>query len=188
MNPPHEPTSPGVSRLIVYACPTGDLATQLDAYFAQSRALFGENMAHQYMPHISLTGFFHDEPTTIPRYIHQLDRALAILRQQRPTAAISLTRLNLTDEFHGIEIDSTWLKQLIDAFITFASSPTRRDAIRKKDWLHLSLAYQFPAAQAPKLRSLAQSFVHLDAAVKWQLRFYEQHPDKLWTCHQTWNL
>ena len=186
--PISEPTPAEMSRLIVYACPTGDLASQLDAYFAQSRALFGENLAHQYMPHISLTGFFHDRSSTIPRYVHQLDRALAVLHQQQPYAAITMTRLNLSDEFHGIEIESAWLKQLIDAFITFASSPTRRDAIRKKDWLHLSLAYQFPPAQAPTLRSLAQSFVHLDAAVKWQLRFYEQHPDKLWTCHQTWQL
>ncbi|MBX3086809.1 MAG: hypothetical protein KF716_34570 [Anaerolineae bacterium] len=185
-HPIREPLSSEYSRLIVYACPTGDLAAQLDAYFAQTRARLGENTAHQYPPHISLTGFFHDQPAAIPDYIPALDHALAAVRQLQPSAVITMARLNLSDEFHGIEIESAWLKQVIDAFITFAPSATRRDAIRKKDWLHLSLAYQFPTAQAQALRTFAQSYVRLDTAVAWQLRFYEQHPDKLWTCHRTW--
>jgi ubiquitin-associated SH3 domain-containing protein len=181
-------TAPEFRRLIVYACPTGDFAAQLDAYFAQSRALFGENTAHQYPPHISLTGFYHDVASTIPAYVQQLDHALATVRQLQPAPVISLTRLNMSEDFHGIEIESMWLKQVIDVFITFAQSSTRRDAIRKKDWLHLSLAYHFEPAQGTKLKELAQSHIRLNAPVRWQLRFYEQHPDKLWTCHKTWNI
>ncbi len=176
------------TRLIIYACPTGDFAAQLDAYFAQSRARFGENMAHQYPPHVSLTGFFHDKPEAIPQYIYQLDHAMAVTRQLQPAPAISMTRMNFGDEFHGIEIESAWLKQLVDVFITFAVSNTRRDAIRKKDWLHLSLAYHFPASHGSTLRTMAQTHIQLGAAVGWQVRFYEQHRDKLWTCHKMWTI
>ena len=45
-------------KLIVYACPVGELAEQLETYFSKSRLACGPNQAHQYMPHCTLTGFF----------------------------------------------------------------------------------------------------------------------------------
>ncbi|MEO0802793.1 MAG: hypothetical protein AAFY57_11025 [Cyanobacteria bacterium J06642_2] len=47
-------------ELILYACPVGSLVEQLDCYFQKSLQLCGHNTAHLYMPHCTLTGFFHD--------------------------------------------------------------------------------------------------------------------------------
>ena len=50
-----------ICEFIVYACPVGTLAGQLDLFFARSRAECGENAAHAYPPHCTLTGFFHSQ-------------------------------------------------------------------------------------------------------------------------------
>jgi ubiquitin-associated SH3 domain-containing protein len=51
-----------------------------------------------------------------------------------------------------------WLKALMMDFAARVDSPTRTDALRLKDWLHLSLAYGFSPASAVPLETL----VHRD--------------------------
>lgn len=170
---------------IVYACPVGELADQLDRYFQQSLAVCGANAAHRYMPHCTLTGFFHDEEMAIPLYVQALDRAL---RQALPcpTPVITIQQLTFRSDWHGLELQSDWLKSLMANFATLAVSPTRQDALRLKDWLHLSLAYEFQTEQSDGLMRLAQDAITLQAAVRWELRFYQRHADQRWTCHQSW--
>lgn len=175
-------------ELIVYACPTGDLATQMAHYFARSRAECGPNTAHAYMPHCTLTGFFHDLPASIPHYVQRLERALAAARPTQPTPVIAIERLRFDTQFHGFELSSPWLAQLVAAFATAADSPTRVDAIRLKDWLHLSLAYHFPPEQHDALMQIARGTIDPAAPVAWDLRFYERGPDNGWTCHACWPL
>ena len=62
-------------KFIIYACPMGKLNSQLEDYFNKSRQLYGENTAHKYMPHCTLTGFFTDESSAIPIYVEALDKA-----------------------------------------------------------------------------------------------------------------
>lgn len=182
-------TSPlNPSQLILYACPTGELADQLDGYFTLSRTRYGENAAHHYMPHCTLTGFFHDVPSTISFYTEQLDVLLSAMRSTEPQPVISMTGISFNPNFHGIELESPWLRELVERFIQRSATPSRTEPIRKKDWLHLSLAYEFPAEQQTPLKTLAEAMIHLDAAVSWQLRFYERHPDQSWTCHKEWAL
>ncbi|MGC1309940.1 MAG: hypothetical protein WA885_22160 [Phormidesmis sp.] len=50
-----------VHQLILYVCPTGPMARQIETYFEQSQQRYGPNAAHAYMPHCTLTGFFEDE-------------------------------------------------------------------------------------------------------------------------------
>ena len=45
-------------ELILYACPIGPLADDLDAYFSQVTARFGPTTAQTYPVHCTLTGFF----------------------------------------------------------------------------------------------------------------------------------
>jgi ubiquitin-associated SH3 domain-containing protein len=175
------------NSFIVYACPTGELAEQLDRYFQHSLAICGANAAHRYMPHCTLTGFFQDEETAIPFYVQVLDRALR-QAQPCPSPVITIQQLTFRPDWHGLELQSDWLKNMIASFATLATSPTRQDALRLKDWLHLSLAYEFQPEQSKSLIQLAQEYINLQASVQWELRFYQRHPDQGWICHQSWQL
>lgn len=175
-----------LTELILYACPTGELADQLDRFFARSRALCGENSAHRYMPHCTLTGFFRDLPDAVSLYTRAIDRLLAESRPPEPV--ITIRGVTFAENFHGLELESPWLNQLARDFATEAESVTRADVIRPKDWLHLSLAYDFPPEQHATLRDLAESMVTLSAAVRWELRFYERQPGNHWVNHKVWPL
>jgi ubiquitin-associated SH3 domain-containing protein len=153
-----------------------------------SRRLYGANAAHRYMPHITLTGFFRDLPATVGHYIRQLERALAALPTPDPGTIVALSGPLFQENFHLLQVESPWLKQLVLEFIPLAHTRSRQEAIRNKDWLHLSLAYEFPTEQHAALQQLATETVHLDAPVTWELRFYERHPDNTWTCHHVWPL
>lgn len=175
-------------ELIVYACPTGELARQLDAFLDASRAQCGPNMAHRYMPHCTLTGFFHDEFSAVLVYLDALDQALAQAFRVRPSNAIKVTGMRFLDDFHFLALESDWLQQLTAGFAARATSATRRDEVRLKDQLHVSLAYGFDSAQGPRLAQLAREMVHASAPVAWELRFYERHIGDRWTLHKAWAL
>jgi ubiquitin-associated SH3 domain-containing protein len=175
-------------ELIVYACPLGPLARQLDQYFAASRAACGPNTAHRYMPHCTLTGFFHDEAASIEQYVGLLDAALERARPCKPAPVFAVREMLLREDFHGLLLNSPWLEALIADWAAGASSPTRREALRLKSDLHLSLAYGFPAEQHAPLAQLARELVDWRIPTDWELRFYERHPDKRWTCHAAWRL
>jgi hypothetical protein len=173
---------------ILYACPLGELAQQLDRYFVASRAAVGTNAAHQYMPHCTLASFFHDAPDAVGIYTAAVDAALRRARPARPQAALTILEMRLGEDFHGLLLDGPWLKALVADVVRNAHSPTRRDALRPKDWLHLSLAYAFPPQQHAPLAQLARSLVDISAPVEWELRFYERHVDGAWQAHARWPL
>jgi ubiquitin-associated SH3 domain-containing protein len=177
------------AELILYACPNGPLAQQLDAYFAAALSNCGPNAAHDYMAHCTLTGFFHDLPETISWYAEHLATALDHQRATRPTPPIQITGTLFNSEFHGLLLDSPWVKQLSADFATrAAASPTRHDPLRLKDWLHLSLAYGFAPEQHECLAALARQMVDPFAQTDWELRLYQRHPDLSWTLHAAWAL
>lgn len=176
------------ATLILYACPTGTLAAQLDIYFARSRALCGPNAAHAYPPHITLTGFFHDDAAAIPTYVAALEAALDRARPTQPAPPLRITKMALEAEWHGLVVVSPWLAALTADFAANAHSPTRRAALRLKDWLHLSLAYQFAPENGPALAQLAAAHVDPHAPGGWELRLYERLPDGNWTCHAAWTI
>ncbi|NJN18162.1 MAG: hypothetical protein HC822_18795 [Oscillochloris sp.] len=175
-----------IRELIVYACPRGSLAEQIHAFYAASRNRFGSNTAHTYPPHITLTGFFHDEPGSIRGYCAALAAAHTQMLREQPMTEIAITELRLRAEFHGLLISSCWLEELTAIFATRAVSPTRRDAIRCKRNLHLSLAYGFPADQGPGLAVLARELVDPAAPVQWVLGLYERRNDE-WITHCEWD-
>lgn len=175
-------------QLIVYACPTGPLAEAIEQYFVLSRERFGPNSAHTYPPHISLTGFFHDSLEATPIYNSALAAALDQGRHAHESEPIRIREYVYSSDWHGLVIDSPWLRILAVNFIAHAVSPTRRDHIRTKDWLHLSLAYGFAADQHEGLAALAGELIDPTLAVGWELRFYEQHDDGSWICHGTWSI
>jgi len=175
-------------QLIIYACPVGELATQLDGYFAASLNACGRNAAHSYMPHCSLTGFFRDQPSAVGVYVEAIAQSLAAQLAVAPHPLITISSITFRPEWHGLELQSDWLHQLMSQITQRASSPTRPEPLRLKSWLHLSLAYQFLPEHGQTLMQLAQVQINLAAAVDWELRLYQRHLDHAWTCHQSWPL
>jgi ubiquitin-associated SH3 domain-containing protein len=176
------------AELIVYACPSGPLAEAIAAFYAESSKRFGPNSAHAYPPHITLTGFFHDDAAALPIYGEALAAAHATAMRSRPSLPISITELATTVEFHGLLIDSPWLEALAADFAVYAASPTRRDALRLKSWLHLSLAYGFRPEDGPALGELARAMVDPATPVAWELRLYERRPGNDWIVHAAWQM
>ena len=140
------------------------------------------------MPHCTLTGFFHDCPDAIALYNHAIESTLktsnTIAPKQRPI--ISITQLLFEDHWHGLVVDSLWLKNFTQAFAANANSPSRQEELRLKDWLHVSLAYEFEPHHHATLKQLALELVDPNAAVAWELRFYQRSPQNEWTLHGSW--
>lgn len=180
-----EPSQPR-AELIVYACPTGDLAAQIEGFYRSSRERFGANSAHAYPPHITLTGFFHDEPRSIPDYVAALGAAHAAALPTRPAPPLTIGEMVTTGEFHGLLIASSWLEALAADFAARAASPTRSDALRLKRWLHLSLAYGFRPEDGPGLGAMARAMVSPAAPAGWELRLYERLLGGAWALHGAW--
>src|SRR5262245_5191908 len=112
----HHPSIDTTRQYIVYVCPVGRLSEQLDRYLLASRETIGRNAAHQYMPHCTLTGFFRDQPDSIPTYTAALEAALLRAGPHRPQLAVSILELALGEEFHGLLLDGPWLKALMADF------------------------------------------------------------------------
>ncbi len=175
-------------ELIVYACPTGPLAQQLSTYQIRSKQEIGPNPAHRYMPHCTLTGFFHDQTHSIPLYAAALENSYQYFRSTQPQPVFQIPQILFRPDFHGLILESDWIKQLIQNFAHQVDSPTRSDQLRLKDWLHLSLAYEFPADQHGSLVRLTKEIIDIHASVGWDLCLYERHQDGTWTCHRSWTL
>lgn len=175
-------------QFIVYACPVGDLNGQLEKYFKQSHQLYGENMAHKYMPHCTLTGFFTDALSSIPIYIRALDKAYTEAQGDRLSLNIKIKKITFKENWHGLELQADGLKNLIANFAQLDRSSTRQEKLRLKDWLHLSLAYNFNPDRGEQLKQLAIEIIDINADVNWKLRFYQKNPDWTWKCLQSWSL
>ena len=173
--------------LIFYACPTGPLAAQIEAYLNLSAEICDRNAAVAYMPHCTLMGFFQDELTQIPSYLETIEQTLFSYRSRGFDLAIAIEQLSFRANWHGLELQADWLKQFAADFANKAVSPTRAEPLRLKDWLHLSLAYDFEPECAPRLIEAAR-VIDISAPVAWELRFYQRDLDNCWQCHGRWLL
>ena len=172
------------AELIVYACPTGPLAEQLAAYFERSLREVGPNAAHGYMPHVTLTGFFHDDVDSVSTYRAALTTALTEMPAQTPDVLHSVG-MQLMADFLYLKFESPWLIALAARFAQHARSSTRRDALRLKDWLHLSLAYDFRPEQRERLAALARESVDPLTPAGWDILLYERDGAR-WITHGRW--
>jgi hypothetical protein len=177
-----------MAKFIVYACPQGPLAEQLQAYLDQSRERIGRNAAHAYMPHCTLTGFFEDDPRVIPGDIDLLGQLVKQGLPVCPQPSIRVRRIGLQPGWLGLELDAPWVRQLAHDFATSANRGQRSTRISVKNRLHLSLAYDFPPQQQAALEALARQQVDPGAVVNWQICYYQREAVGIWLCHQTWQL
>ena len=181
-----------MTSLILYACPVGPLAAQIEDYLNKSQQACGPNAAHAYMPHCTLTGFFKDEASAVPYYAQAIETALHHHRSQRANLDINLpitvTDMVFRDGWHGLALRAEALKHIVTTVAAQSSSPTRQENLRLKDWLHLSLAYGFNPSDQRNLQQLASQLIDIAAPVMWELRLYERDTAGQWTCHRRWAL
>ena len=175
-------------RFIIYACPQGPLAEQVQDYLDQSRGQIGRNAAHAYQPHCTLTGFFEDDPRVVPGDLQRLEQLVQQSLPSCPHPPLQVRGLSLQPGWLGLNLDSPWLKQLVVAFATTAKGGRRQTPITPKSWLHLTLANDFPWAHQAPLTALARGLVNPGSAVSWELRYYQRDPEGGWHCHQAWPL
>lgn len=176
------------TSFIVYACPVGVLAEQIESYFRESQRRCEPNAAHAYMPHCTLTGFFQDEKRALPGYVYALESALNRHRNQKADTSVVVVDMVFQKGWHGLTLEAEGLKQLIKTFASLAKSSTRSEDLRLKDWLHVSLAYDFLPQHSDLLKQLAIDRVDVTVPVAWDLRLYERSAEQQWTCHGCWPL
>ncbi len=177
-----------LEKFIIYACPTGELCQQIEAYYQTSQASCGQNSAHQYMPHCSLTGFFEAPISNLSIYLQALHQTHEQMKGHNIPLSVQILGMSFQPKWQGLELKAAHLKQLIADFIQTVEQSDAEVKIRPKDWLHLSLAYGFKPEHEETLKQLAQKAINPDIPTEWELRFYQRHPNWTWTCHSSWLL
>jgi ubiquitin-associated SH3 domain-containing protein len=169
-------------ELILYATPTGPLADTIGRYWRRVEASTGPGptTAQTYPPHCTLTGFFRRRgaraEAAIADLVAAVDRAGAV-----PSDAVEVVGLRTTEEWVGLELRSHWLQETT-ATVAAAHRPgADEDALRLKDWLHLSLAYGVD--ELADHATLAIEVVDPDAPVGWELALWERRADGTWARH-----
>lgn len=176
----------GVSELILYACPTRELAKEIDEVFI--KLADRPTTAQRYPPHCSLTGFFHDDTHAVPVYVQAAEAAVGAAVAANRSVAVEVVALRTEVTWIGLEIRSPDLQALATDFARrVADVPTRVDDIRLKDWLHVSLAYGHQPDEHDELAELITGRVDPLADVGWELRLYER-ANETWTARGAWPL
>ena len=169
-----------MAELILYACPVGPLADVVEEYWRQVAVSIGTNSAHHYMPHVTLTGFFHDEPASVEQHVEALDRLSEAATP--PAGTVSVTGVLFEQSHHLLLVESDWCRSLAAGFAETCP------VVRVKDRLHLSLAYGFPAHDGAALERLGRDLVDPSLPTAWELRFYERTGLGEWCMHAVWPL
>jgi ubiquitin-associated SH3 domain-containing protein len=172
-----------LEKFIVYACPTGELFEQIEVYYHRSKTACGQNLAHQYMPHCSLTGFFEAPVDEMPIYLEALQQAYQQAKQQNIPLSIQILGMTFKPDWHGLELEGIGIQKIITDFIQKVEKSYVEVQLRPKNWLHLSLAYGFKLQHSQALKQLAQQSVNPQTPTAWELRFYQRHFNGQWTCH-----
>jgi hypothetical protein len=174
----------------LYACPAGALAVRLQEYFDASAGICGTNAAHAFPPHCTLTGFFRDQRSSVGLYVKALRTELEQSASSEGRISIRGASLQLMDGFHFILLSSVGIKPLVRRFAASAVSASRDGPLRTKEWLHLSLAYGFPAAHQGSLRAVARQRLGSVASIpaRWEVCLYERTRDGRWIRHVAWPL
>ena len=167
-------------ELILYACPAGPLGEDLDRYFEEATRRFGPTAAQTYPVHCTLTGFFRRSPDRADEVLARLGAILAEIGPPPPDS-IAVEGLGVHDAWVGLELDSAWLLELIETVVAADVTIDGEDALRAKDWLHVSLAYGVDDVAG--YAKLARETVDPTRSATWSVGLWERHVNGTWTAH-----
>lgn len=166
-------------ELIVYATQTGELAAACDEYFAEAQRI-GATAAQTYPPHCTLTGFFRRSNPRADDVIAEIGGE--ILRAGPvPQDAVEVVALRATEGWVGLELRSPWLVNLTARIVSSHERTPGDDALRPKDWLHLSLAYDVDDIEP--YASLAKKLIDPTACADWEVAVWERLEGRTWMSH-----
>ncbi|MEZ5244869.1 MAG: hypothetical protein R2707_07225 [Acidimicrobiales bacterium] len=163
------------AELILYATPTGPLATALAEVFGRITER-GATTAQDYPPHCTLTGFFHRHHDEIPRIVAELDHAATTM--DGPVGGVEIVDLHHRPDWVGLELASDWLHRLTARFVELHTVDSTDDPLRPKDWLHLSIGYGVDDLQAAVD---ATDDLDIGLACGWEVGIWQRHPDGVWS-------
>jgi hypothetical protein len=163
------------AELILYATPRGPLADALADVFdriAETRA----TTAQEYPPHCTLTGFFHRPTRDVSRIVDELKRSLLDVGTM-PSNAVQIAEIHCRDDWVGLELQSPWLTHLTERFVHHHALRAGDDALRPKEWLHLSIAYGIDDN-----RHAAREIEEVDFVkeVQWDVAIWQRLADGQW--------
>lgn len=164
------------AELILYATPSGPLGDALDDLFRQI-AERGSTTAQDFPPHCTLTGFFHRDHADIPRIAAEVDHAIATI-DRTSIDAVGIVALHRRPDWVGLELASGWLRDLTAGFVDAHVVGANDDAIRPKDWLHLSIGYGVDDLGAT---TRATDGLDLTLPVDWEIALWQRHADGSWS-------
>jgi hypothetical protein len=135
-------------ELILYAEPGGELGARCAEFWAAMSAADAATDAQTYPPHVTLTGFFHRDPSRMMPILDAFTRAVDAAAPRgldgvRWVAAAAL-ELQVNHDWAGFHVAAPWMDAVVAAFAAPDSAAQPADAedeLRPKSWLHLSLAY-----------------------------------------------
>jgi ubiquitin-associated SH3 domain-containing protein len=163
------------AELILYATPSGPLADALDEIFRRI-AVGGPTIAQQYPPHCTLTGFFHRDPADIPRIAADVGHAVAAVGER--VGGVEIVGLHRRPDWVGLELESAWLRELTTRVVDRHTVGPDDDALRPKDWLHLSIGYGVDDL-GPAFDATAD--LDLTLAAGWEVGLWQRHTDGSWS-------
>lgn len=154
-------------ELILYATPVGPLADAVDAYFAAAEP----TTANDYPPHCTLTGFFHREPRRADEVAAEL-QGLVNSAGPVPVDGVIVRSLHVGPDWVGLELHSPFCEALTAHFIADHRLEVNDDALRPKDWLHLSLAYG--ADDLAAHAAMASAMIDPTLPCTWEVGLWER--------------
>ena len=172
MSPPETPAQAARRELILYATPNGELGRACERFFASVSTSGRATTAQTYPPHVTLTGFFRRSSSEVERVIAEAQSII----DAAPGGAVTVHPMQVRTDWLGLEITSDWLSEVARAFADQHRVEPGDDAIRLKDWLHLSLAYgTLPAgASVADYVEEATSTIKVEAPVTWSVGLWER--------------
>ncbi|XP_014487824.1 PREDICTED: protein UBASH3A homolog isoform X2 [Dinoponera quadriceps] len=157
-------------QYVLYACPIGPLAKQLELFWSESKEL-GWNGAHNFIPHITLVPSFNAPD----KFTEELANVLEdVAYQDRLHEHIELETY-VSPNFMGFfvkDVNAEWLRNIAVCYVNKLATlgVTAEPQVTS---LHLTLAYQFPSSLFPSLRSTVEK-LSPNTPANWELRLYSR--------------
>ncbi|KAJ3128312.1 Ubiquitin-associated and SH3 domain-containing protein B [Nowakowskiella sp. JEL0407] len=84
------------SQFIIYAIPSGRFGAQVDSFFFETLSHVGRNIAHNFMPHVTLTNFFSANSSYPPSFFASHLRDAITSAKEKNSGRIPMKSLEFT--------------------------------------------------------------------------------------------
>ena len=166
-------------ELIFYATPTGSMAAACEAIFGELEST--PTTAQTYPPHCTLTGFFRRRPERVAPIVAT---AQDFIDGFGPIESATVqAAVGEHSGWVGLELASPLLHKAIEGFVQATDVEPGEDALRPKDWLHLSLAYPLNPDVDYSALALQRRSALTTSSDPWELGLWERNADGSWLRH-----